>query len=108
MKFGRERLNSSTLATIAQDTETLESIVKVQKRSALHNKATLRFLHNCHRRHAEVKAQYLYTPEQLQDELRIRRVFKVIDADGSNALDLDEMVEIFKKYNFDVKKQQIE
>jgi Ca2+-binding EF-hand superfamily protein len=56
----------------------------------------------------EVPKSYLMYPEQMNEELQIRRVFNVIDADGSDALDLEEMVEMFNRYNISLDRDKLQ
>ncbi len=57
-------------------------------RSELHSLNTLKWLKSKGRVNKDIKKNYLLLPEQIQEEMNIRRVFNVFDDDGSNALDL--------------------
>ena len=49
-----------------------------------------------------MKKNYILYPEELIDELRMRRIFDVFDSDKSKALDIVEMAEMFKEFKINV------
>jgi len=70
-----------------------QAFVKNNKRTKLHNKSTVAWLKS--RYPDKTKKHYLLFPEELIEDMKIRKIFKIFDKDGSQALDLEEMVEMF-------------
>ncbi len=56
----------------------------------------------------KTKRHYLLFPEELIEDMKVRKIFKIFDADGSGALDINEMVEMFKNYNIEVNKEELD
>lgn len=72
-----------------------QAFIKNNKRTMLHTKSTVGWLKS--RYPGKTKKHYLLFPEELIEDMKIRKIFKIFDKDGSQALDLDEMVEMFQK-----------
>lgn len=53
----------------------LADFVKCNKRTKLHNKATISWLKSRFKGKKELKKQYLFFPEELVEELKIKRIF---------------------------------
>jgi hypothetical protein len=82
-----------------QNMKVIEMLVKMEDSSAnkawshLHSFSIMSWL----KKHKQqtTKMQYLYTPEEVQKHLDLKRIFEVFDEDHSETLDLDEFVEMF-------------
>ncbi|KAL4495218.1 hypothetical protein ABPG72_007325 [Tetrahymena utriculariae] len=83
-----------------------QAFVKNNKRTKLHNKSTVSWLKT--RYPNKTKKHYLLFPEELIEDMKIRKIFKIFDKDGSQALDLKEMVEMFQKYNIEIDKEELQ
>ncbi|EAR99987.2 EF hand protein (macronuclear) [Tetrahymena thermophila SB210] len=83
-----------------------QAFVKNNKRTKLHNKSTVSWLKT--RYSNKTKKHYLLFPEELIEDMKIRKIFKIFDKDGSQALDLKEMVEMFQKYNIEIDKEELQ
>lgn len=70
-----------------------QQFVKNNKRTKLHTKSTVGWLKA--RYPKKTKKHYLLYPEELIEDIKIRKIFKIFDKDNSKALDLKEMVEMF-------------
>lgn len=82
-----------------QNNKMLEMLSKMEESSArknwsrLHSFAMMKWLKK--HRPETTKMEYLYTPEEVQKHLDLKRIFEVFDEDHSETLDLDEFVEMF-------------
>ena len=90
------------------DLKELEELVKNNKRSKLHNINTLHWLKSRAKCKKEIKRNYLLYPEEMEQEMRIKKIFMTFDYDKSNALDLGEMVAMFHKFKIDVDRDKLE
>jgi hypothetical protein len=59
----------------------MEEIVKKNKRSRLHNTATLQWLKSRSKQKRGVKKNYLMYPEEMEQEMKIKKIFLTFDED---------------------------
>ena len=45
----------------------------------------------------QVKENYIFTPAEIEQNLRILNLFETFDFDGSGALDSDELAELYQQ-----------
>jgi len=45
----------------------------------------------------KVKENYIFTPAEIEQNLRILNLFETFDFDGSGALDSDELAELYQQ-----------
>lgn len=59
------------------------------------------------KRNCKAKNQYLFQPEQLIEERKIRQIFEVFDLNKSNLLELDEIVRNMNKHGINISMEQM-
>ena len=107
--FSKQKVNGEDKKEMKEeDIKELEEMVKNNKRSKLHNIYTLRWLKARAKCKKEIKRNYLLYPEEMEQEMRIKKIFMTFDEDKSNALDLGEMVEMFQNFKIDVDRNKLE
>lgn len=87
-------MQRKSITSRLSDNEKSKAIEEVSSNTNLNSSSTIEWLK---KRFANTtKIQYLNNPTQLQQHKAIESVFKKLDEDHSNSLDIDEVNKMFK------------
>ncbi|CAD8139676.1 unnamed protein product [Paramecium octaurelia] len=56
----------------------------------------------------KVKKKYLYFPEEIKQQLEVKKIFQNFDQNKSNNLDMSELYEMFQKNGFKITEEQLQ
>lgn len=73
----------------------------------MHNYPTIQWLKRRFKNSKHLKKAYMLYPEEILDEYRYKKIFQVFDTDNSNALNLNEMVDMFNQFHINVTEEDI-
>ncbi|KAM3127148.1 hypothetical protein pb186bvf_020742 [Paramecium bursaria] len=60
------------------------------------------------RHNSKVKKRYLFMPEQIRQQLEVKKIFQNFDRDHSNFLDMGELYDMFQKNGFQISEEQLQ
>ena len=81
------------------------------KRSKLHNRATIKWLHTRFSRatnQSRKNLSYMCEPIELKRERKIQQIFRDFDIDGSGGLSISQMYRAFNKYGVGIELEQVQ